>query len=271
VGGRSRRYLAYVPKDLAPDAPLLLVLHGSEQQGPGIRAFTAYEFDQLADQRHFAVAYPDGYRRAWNECRLHSSSAAKRENVDDVGFLTALVEQMHAQYRTRADGVWVFGYSNGGQMAYRLAFDKPGWVAALATAGANLPDPSNMSCPTEGPTPPAMLESGTSDPIVPFLGGEVTLFGFASRGRVMSANQTAETFARRNDLTAPPQWGAVGAKVASRTWSKDGRPYLVHYIVDGGGHVVPQPTFRFPRIVGPTNHDLDLPRAAVDFFFTPRP
>jgi polyhydroxybutyrate depolymerase len=271
----ERAYHSYVPKDLPTNAPLVLVLHGSEQDAAGVRKFTGYAFDELADQKRFALVYPEGHKRGWNDCRKHSVVAASRENIDDVGFLKALVAHMHDAYGTSATGVFVFGYSNGGQMAYRLALEAPELIGAIATASSNLPVPDNMRCTLKGPTPRAMLSAGTADPIVPFNGGEATIFGFASRGFVVSANETADTFARLNGLEAPARATLEHlnmddpTSITSRTWWRDGKRYVVQYVVQNGGHVVPQSRFRFPRLLGKTSRDLELPRTAVEFFLSP--
>jgi polyhydroxybutyrate depolymerase len=39
--------------------------------------------------------------------------------------------------------------------------------------------------------------------------------------------------------------------------------------VHEGGHVVPQPRFRYPRMLGRTTSDLDAPAEAVRFFLHP--
>jgi hypothetical protein len=54
-----------------------------------------------------------------------------------------------------------------------------------------------------------MLINGTSDPINPYQGGIVTLFGFASRGTVMSSVASAQNFATRNGITTQPTLGEV--------------------------------------------------------------
>lgn len=43
-------------------------------------------------------------------------------------------------------------------------------------------------------------------------------------------------------------------------------PLVALYTVQGGGHVVPQPRFRFGRLFGRTTRDLDMPVAALEFF-----
>ena len=50
VGGRERTFIEYVPKTLKPGAPLLFVLHPSGGDGVGMRQYSNYEFDELADK-----------------------------------------------------------------------------------------------------------------------------------------------------------------------------------------------------------------------------
>src|SRR5579872_2189199 len=69
VGGHQRRYAVYVPADLMPGAPLVIVMHGGGGDGPYMRMSTGFEFDMLADANGFVVAYPDGIDRGWNTCR----------------------------------------------------------------------------------------------------------------------------------------------------------------------------------------------------------
>ncbi len=273
VGSRLRTYQAYVPAGLPRHAPLVLVLHGSSQDGATIRRWTGYEFDELADRHSFAVLYPDGYQGNWNDCRRDALFPAKTENIDDVGFLRALVARFQIEHDVDPGRVFAFGYSNGGQMAFRLAIEEQRLVTAIATAGANLPAPASCSCAPDGPTARVLLVAGTADPISPYAGGPVTLFGFGNRGTAISARATAETFARRNGLTAAPVATALphqraddATSVEQLVWRRDGQPEVALYTVRGGGHVVPQPTFRAPRLVGRTTGDLDAPARAIAFF-----
>lgn len=273
VGGRLRTYRAYVPAGLPHHAPLLFVLHGSGQDGATIRRWTGYEFDALADRHGFAVLYPDGYKGNWNDCRRDAPFPAKIENIDDVSFLRALVARFEAEHGIDPGRVFAFGYSNGGQMAFRLGIEEPRLVAAIATAGANLPTPASCSCALDGPTARVLLVAGTQDPISPYAGGKVTLFGFGSRGMALSALATAETFARRNGLTdksvaapLPHQRADDPTSVEQLRWNRGSEPIVALYTVRGGGHVVPQPTFRAPRLVGRTTGDLDTPARAIAFF-----
>jgi polyhydroxybutyrate depolymerase len=151
-------------------------------------------------------------------------------------------------------------------MAFRLAMEAPDEVAAVAAVAASLPMPDASSCPEQGRTSRVMLINGTSDPTNPYQGGIVALFGFASRGAVMSSMGSAQNLAERNGITAPP----VGAQllksftndstsVETLTWHANGMPFFCLYTVQGGGHVIPQQAYRFPRLLGKTTGLLDTP------------
>jgi poly(3-hydroxybutyrate) depolymerase len=89
-------------------------------------------------------------------------------------------------------------------MALRLALQAPEQVAGIAIAGASLQAPEDSSCPEQGAVP-LLVVDGEKDPIHPIDGGKVTLFGFSYKGRVLSAFDTAQTFAKRLGVTSTPQ------------------------------------------------------------------
>jgi polyhydroxybutyrate depolymerase len=273
VGGRERTFLAYVPVKLPPGSPLVIVLHGAGMNGARIRRATGYEFDRLSDERAYVVLYPDGYKRTWNDCRKESTYPAKVENIDDVGFIEALITRYQKENGIDPRRVYLFGYSNGGHMAFRMATEHPDEVAAITAVSASLPAPEDSSCPNSGRTSRAMVIDGTEDPVNPFAGGVARTFGPTSHSQVLSAGKTAETFAARNGITAAPQITKLEPPspddptwVERSTWSQDGVVAAELDAVHGGGHTVPQPVFRFPRILGRTSNALDAPRAALDFY-----
>nr|WP_239537682.1 alpha/beta fold hydrolase [Dyella mobilis] len=273
VGGRQRSFLAYVPADLPPASPLVIVLHGSLMDGALMRHWTGFEFDRLADERKFAVLYPDGYKHNWNDCRKKATYPAKLENIDDVGFLQAMIARLKSEAGIDPKRVYLFGYSNGGSMAIRMALEHPDEVAAITAVSVSLPVPDDSSCPTGKPAPPVMVIDGTDDPINPFHGGTVSLFGFASRGQSQPAMQSVQTFAAGDGVTSSPVTVRLEPTrqgdptwVERTTWLQQGIVVAELDAVHGGGHVVPQPAFRFPRLLGRTTSAIDAPRAAVDFY-----
>lgn len=277
VDDRSRAYRAFVPADLPPGGPLLFVLHGSQQDGKTIRTATGYGFDRLAERHRFAVVYPDGYKRGWNDGRTAAVTPARKEDVDDEGLIAALVERFRQRHGIDPARVFVTGFSNGGQMAFRLAARTPERIAAIAVIGAGLPTPDQWAV-TEPKRPlPVLLIAGTRDPIMPYEGGEASIFGFQKRGTVLSAEATARAFAEVNGITEPPtSWppatlplngsGADGPLVTETRYAQPGKAPAVAFTVSGGGHTIPNPDYCFPRLMGRTDHTLNAPAAIWDFF-----
>src|SRR5450759_5042044 len=94
VDGLTRTYRTYVPQGLAKGAPLVVVMHGSGENGAQMRIETGYGFDRLADEHHFAVAYPNAYEGYWDVCTIAEDVSANGLNIDDVGFLMGMVDKL---------------------------------------------------------------------------------------------------------------------------------------------------------------------------------
>ena len=272
VGGLQRRYAFYVPAGLAPRPPLLLALHGSMGDATQIRRASAYRFDQLADEHGFIVVYPEGYEGHWNDCRKKGSFAAKRLGIDDVRFMRALIAHFRSAYGVDPARVFAAGVSNGGHFGYRLALEASDLIRAVAVVAANLPTEENFACTPAGGAVPVLILNGTEDPINPFEGGRVTLFGFGDRGSVRSAHESAAYFARRNGIAgAPvveriPQEGSAPTSAERATWRSATGAEVVLYTIHGGGHTLPQPRARASRILGRTHRELDGPAEIWRFF-----
>lgn len=273
VGDRDRTYAAYAPAQLRRGAPLVIVLHGSTMDGAQMRAWTGYEFEQEADRRGFVVVYPDGYQHNWNDCRRDVSFPARLENIDDMAFMRALIARMKTEHGIDSRRVFVLGFSNGGHLAFRLAIEARDEVAGIVAIAANLPSAGTSLCAEQGRTARVMLVAGTEDPINPYEGGVLSLFGFNKRGTVISARASAEEFARRNGVAAEPTTVHMPRRderdptsVERLTWGDGQMPATLLYTVHGGGHVVPQPVVRYPRLLGRVTGDLDAPLAALEFF-----
>ena len=272
IAGHERSYLYYVPARLNEPPVLLLALHGARGTGRRMRIQTAYEFDQLADNDNAIVIYPDGVNGHWNDCRR---ALAERQPVgqavDDVAFLRALIDRFRTDFAAAA--VFVMGFSNGGEMAYRLALEQPDAIAGIATVAANLPTVDNSVCVLPGRPVAALLVAGTEDPINPYAGGASGWFGLGKGGPVQSAMATAAYFSRvaGYDVTLPTS-DEVGREhdrptwVERTTWQRQGSPEVVLYTIHGGGHTIPQSRYRFRRILGRTVTSIDCMREMWSFF-----
>lgn len=271
VGTRKRQYLVYAPARRARSPALLVVFHGSLGSPEAIRRDTGYGFDRLADRDGFIVAYPQGHEGNWNDCRKAARYPARTLGIDDIGFFEALVTRLTREHGIDPARVFVAGYSNGGHFVFRLALERPDRIAGGAVFAANLPTGDNDDCTARGPPPPMLLVNGVNDPINPYEGGAVTLFGFGNRGEVRSARESAAWFARAAGAAGPATDRIPPRSEGDPTWVersawRTGAGEVVLLSVHGGGHVIPQAAYRPRRLLGGVTTAIDGPAAAWDFF-----
>ena len=270
-GGLQRSYEVYVPASLKPGSPLVVVMHGSGGSGTQMRSASGYEFDRLADQHGFVVFYPDAFEGVWNACNKVGDFESNKRNIDDTGFINAVIEKLISTYALASKRVFATGHSRGGAMALRLALEDSDHVRAVAAISANFPVDSNSKCLTAGRGVSVMIMNGTADPLNPFDGGLMALFGtFMSRGDVRSSSASANFFADLNGITSPPETSttavADGLSVERSKWSGGDGTEVELVAIHGGGHVIPQPYYRYPRFLGPTPEEPNGPDVIWKFF-----
>ena len=271
IAGMRRAYALYRPANLARGAPLVIAMHGADGTGTRMRVATGYGFERLADQHGFAVAYPNAFEGNWNACNVEGGHASSRRNIDDVAFLTALADRLSSEIGVDRNRVFAMGISLGVQMAYRLALEAPSRFRAVAAVAAGLPAARNFKCrPSSSGTASVMIMNGVEDPLNPFNGGEIQLFGLYRHGLVRSSRASGQYFADRNGIANAPTTRetqfANGVRVEDTSW-RGGGPIEVELIgVHGGGHGLPQPYWRGPRILGPSPVEPNGPGLIWSFF-----
>ena len=174
VGGASRTFHLYRPQGLAGPAPLVVMMHGGF--GTGEQAERDYNWDAEADGGHFLVAYPDGEGRAWNAGSC--CGEPQRTNLDDVGFITAMVSDIEQQIPIDPARVYATGMSNGAMMALRLGCQTDAFAAIAPVAGTLL-----TGCSNAPPTSVLQIH-GTADDRVPYNGGPGKAFAANGNPRV---------------------------------------------------------------------------------------
>ncbi len=161
-GGTARTYRVHYPAGLSEPTALVVMLHGGF--GDGAQAERSYGWDAKADAEHFVVAYPDGLDRAW---AVGGGCCGKpgRDNVDDVGFVTAMVRDIEGRGGIDDHRVFATGISNGGLLSYRLACDTTVFAAIGPDAATLLGD-----CPSPAPISVVHVH-GLADGRIRFGGG----------------------------------------------------------------------------------------------------
>lgn len=165
VRGGQRGYRLYVPRSLpASGRSLVIAMHGG--LGTPDQFARNSRFDEEAEQHGFVVVYPEGANRTWNGGRCCGMSV--RQNVDDVGFISALIDHLVETLSIDPKRVFATGHSNGGIMAFRLACELGSKIAAIAPVAGSL---ETDTC--AGGQPVAVLAiHGDADENHPLNGGE---------------------------------------------------------------------------------------------------
>lgn len=274
VTDRERSFFDFVPPRVSDHPALLLIFHGSGGDGRRVRRLFDYSFDRIAERKGFIVVYPNGFEGHWNDCRREARTSAKLQHVDDVAFSRALVDHFAHSRGVDTTRVFAAGFSNGGQMALRLAMEAPDLLRGVAAVAASLPAGGNMDCWPRGRPLSVLLMNGTDDPVNPYNGGPVALFGrFGWRGRVLSTADSIDYWRELAGYTSGPEVRELpdvdprdGTRVVQRRWRAPGHPTVVLDTIVGGGHTIPGRGARMPRILGRTSRDLDAGREIWSFF-----
>ncbi|HRK29013.1 MAG TPA: PHB depolymerase family esterase [Chitinophagales bacterium] len=164
-GGQNRTYIAYVPSGYAPGSslPLVFVLHGFTQSAQAIMNYSG--FNTVAEANNFIAVYPNGVGNAWNT----NSGFPGGSTADDVGFISALIDTMHATYGIDTASVFSCGFSAGGFMSHLLACELGNRIAAIAAVGGTMSDAAFNACEPSRPVPVLQIH-GTADAVVSYNG-----------------------------------------------------------------------------------------------------
>ncbi len=228
-GGVGRTFHLYRPPGLPDAAPLVVMLHGGF--GNGAQAERSYNWDAEADNGHFLVAYPDGLNRAWNAGTC--CGQPQRDNVDDVGFITAMVDAIGREIPIDRARVYATGMSNGAMMALRLGCQTDTFAGIAPVAGTLLTD-----CSEARPT--AVLQiHGTADERVPYTGGPGKAFAINGNPRVDGPSvESVNATWRSIDACEPPTLTTTGSVTTQTAWCPGGRAVQL-ISVAGAGHQWP--------------------------------
>ncbi|MFE7719694.1 alpha/beta hydrolase family esterase [Nocardia rhizosphaerihabitans] len=251
--GRTRHYRVYRPAALPARPPLVVVLHGG--LGTGEQAQRAYGWDALADAGGFVVAYPDGLDRAWNAGGCCGNPA--RTGVDDVGFLTRMIDELVRTVSIDRDRIYLTGMSNGAMMAYSMACRTSIAAAVGAVAGTLLDD-----CPHPSPTSVIHVH-GTDDENVRYDGAPGSGVARIDGPSVPELNE----FWRAADDCAPPVSTIDDRVTTLRASCRDGRAVDL-VTVAGAGHRWPGAELSPLERLDPNRRPdaLDATRLIWDFF-----
>ena len=155
VGTSTREMLVYVPANLPEYAPLVISMHGMNQDAEYQRGMA--NWSAVADTAKFVVVYPEGLDKSWD-------IGGDR----DTKFIEAIINNMFERYSIDKSRVYLSGFSMGGMMTYHAASLIAGKIAAFAPISGYAMDGSARSSRSI----PIIHTHGTDDDVVAYSGAE---------------------------------------------------------------------------------------------------
>ena len=243
-GGLKRSYLLHLPANApAGPLPLVLVLHGGGGSAESAARMTG--FDAEADEHGFIAVYPNGTDKGrplramlgkqgfltWNAGSC--CGYAQEHNIDDVGFIRAVVADVEKSHAVDSKRIYATGISNGGMMSYRLACEASDLVAAIGPVVGIVEIPD---CKPAHPV--AVIDfQGTDDENVPLAGG----IGKKEVGKKEDRKPvqvSIDLWVQADGCTVTVKSEHPGIHLTNYGGCADGTA-VDYYVIQGGGHAWP--------------------------------
>ena len=268
--GVARNFIVYLPSGYnnSGKMPLIFAIHGGSGTPEGM--INIANFKTIADRDKVVLVYPEGVQKNWNDGR---PTAPNQLGINDVGFFNQMCDYMINNYSVDAKKIYATGISNGGFMSTRLGCELSNRIAAIAVNAATIEAKIIAPNCNPGRPVPALYIHGTTDPLVPFLGGQITAGGTAG-GTILSHFQVIEKWVALNGcnstptITDLPDISNDGTSIKQRVYSGGTNgSEVVSYVIMNGGHTWPQGyQYLNEAIIGKTSQDMNACEVIWTFF-----
>jgi polyhydroxybutyrate depolymerase len=249
--GTNRTANVHVPKsyDRTKGTPVVLNFHGYTSDATQEDLLS--HMSEKADKEGFIAVHPQGLNASWNAGACCGMSTMTQ--VDDVQFVSDLIDSLEAQLCIDSKRIFATGMSNGGFLSHRLGCELSNRIAAIApVAGVN----GLATCKPPRPVP-VMHFHGTADGLVPWNGNPTLNF--------IPVPQSFSDWAARDGCTGMPVETFRMNDAHCATYQQCGAGTTVTLCtVDNGGHTWPGGT-PIPSL-GYTTPNLSATDAMWEFF-----
>ena len=212
VKGSQRTILVYAPDCLTDNRPLVISMHGMNQDINYQKNEAKWEL--VADTANFLVVYPQSDGTTWDI-----------SGTKDIDFILTIIDEMYTSYNIDKNRVYLSGFSMGGMFTYHAMNNIADKIAAFAPiSGYTLSNPSFKSarpCPL-------VHTHGTGDDVVIY-----------DAGQYYGAENTMEGWRKRNGCDDNPTVTQEPSGCCTKTYWKNGEcdADVVLYTVKGRGHI----------------------------------
>lgn len=250
-GTYNRTYEYYIPSSYhgSEAVPLLFSFHGAGTNPK--RQITLSRFDALAEQEGFIAVFPEAIAldpADYPACAQYTSADPGVDirwnsgsnwtlqycaGIDDVGFVSAIIDWFEANYNIDESRVYATGMSSGAMFSYYAGVMLPGRFAGIAPVCS----PMTLNILPGDLSPTTMIVvMGTADPELPYDGG----------ARTYSTDDTIAMWVEADITETEPVetvWGPTGGdSTVVHRYIYDGGTggtQVILFKVDGGGHTWP--------------------------------
>ena len=258
--GRLRNYIVFLPQNYngTDKLPVVFNLHGYTVNMTQQMNYSRMNI--VADTAGFIVVYPNAVNTAWN-WRISGPP-----NVNDVGFIDALIDTLSAHYRIDVTRIYCCGLSMGGHMSNRLACELSNRIAAIASVAGTMAQSIANTC-SPNHSMPVLLMHGTADPILPYNGKSERLAVDTLLAKWANFNLCTQS----DTITVPNLDTLDGCTVQkiNYTYCSDSADVILYKVINGG-HTWPGGDTNYLHIpgydLGNTNFDINASEIIWNFF-----
>ncbi len=232
----SRSYQIYVPSIYSESelVPVVFNLHGGASTASGYLNSIG-DMRPIADTANFIVIYPQATTDSSGNPTWHlGGENSKSTSVDDVGFVSHIIDDVSSIYSIDLDRVYITGFSNGGYLAYEIACLLSNRIAGIGVVAGHMFIDTYNYCNPSHPTPLINIH-GTED----FYEGIGVYY--------LDQNLSNQYWTEYNNTDPDPVITNIentntqdGSTVELHTWlNGENEVSVLHYKVIGGGHSYP--------------------------------
>lgn len=208
VSVSGRDVYVYAPSGLAENSPLLLSLHGANQDPDYQQSNTHWE--TVADTAGFVVAYPKGGE---------GYSAWDISGDQDTKWISSVIDQLVKDYKLNPKRVYLSGFSMGGMFSYHAISKIADKIAAIAPcSGTNVYGASKAQRPM-----PIFHPHGTKDDVLNYSQVDGFLKNYRDQFKCPSQAEVKENYPNSENSATLYSWGPCDNGVYIKHLKLEGR------------------------------------------------
>lgn len=274
VNNLSRYFTFFIPRECPENAPIVFVFHNSNSgmekvfySGDGFN-----EWPNLSKTEKFILVAPngtnpfngdvEGENQKWNDCRSDKNTKNGLPDVDDLLFISDLIDWAKENLSIDEKRIYLAGVGNGGMMVYRLAAKIGDQLAGVAVFLANMP--AEIECGNPQNPLPIFIMNGKDDQFTPFNGGTIK----GEQGEILSSIETLSYWVNLNQLNTQKRTNKFyddlnpddNSIIIKNEFDRPlENPPVVFNVVTNSGHTVPSIKYGIgnKELLGNQNRDVE--------------